>query len=92
MSLEEALSGLSNERGAVKPGPRCGVGVLETVLPEPTWLSLTDLIDNPRSDGRFITATKIVAALRSYGHHVGQESVRRHRRRALGTGCSCPLI
>jgi len=92
MSLDEALSGLASQRGAPRPGVGCGVSGLSKVLPEQTWLALVDLIENPRSDGRFIAASQICVALRENGHNVGQDSIRRHRRRALGTGCSCPLI
>ena len=68
-------------------GPRCSVGRIVATLTDDSPLHrLPDVLD-PESGWE---SSQIAAVLAEHGHSVKAITVARHRRRALGNGCSCP--
>lgn len=82
MSLSEALSGLPRKR--IKQGRPCGAAVLLAQLPPDERESLERALDS------HIATSLIGATLRSHGHQISNQTLRRHRRRQDGEGCACP--
>lgn len=82
MSLSEALSGLSQRR--ITKGPPCGTAVLLAQLPPDERESLERVLDS------HIATSLIGATLRSHGHQISNQTLRRHRKRQDSEGCACP--
>lgn len=91
MSLEDSLAALSDEAGGMRPSEKCGIESIRVTLSDSEWQLLSDLLENPRSNGKLIPAARLVQALRENGVEMSIYTIRRHRRRATGTGCVCPL-
>ena len=67
-------------------GMVCSVKKTLDNLQEPTKSKLIKLIENPE-----VLSLDLTTLLKNYGYHVSAEVMRRHRRRAKGGGCSCPI-
>lgn len=83
MSLSKYLDDLSTP----KRGPRCSVGVLleHLAATDPKGFeALVARIDDPSVSLRLLSE-----ALHKAGHTVKAETLRRHRKRGAGAGCSC---
>lgn len=82
MKLAEALASAE----ATRYGTKCTVAVLLDELSADDRAALVAALDDPK-----VTTTQIVGALKSVGHNIGAGTLGRHRRRADGSGCRCPL-
>jgi len=77
------LAAISEAQSSLRNGSRCGVEILFTQLSEADIADLRQAFDDVN-----ITTTVIGRILRERGHRIGDDSIRRHRRKA----CSCPEI
>lgn len=83
MSLTSLLSDLPNP----KRGPRCSVGLLLERLAGEDPKGFEALV--ARLDDHGVSARALSEALHKAGHAVKAETIRRHRKRGTGSGCSC---
>jgi|GraSoiStandDraft_51_1057287.scaffolds.fasta_scaffold287625_2 hypothetical protein len=79
------LDGLLDEILANRRHRLCAVGELMTKLEEKDRAALDAILENSS-----VRATELRTVLLGRGHNVPAESLRRHRRRRDGAGCSCP--
>lgn len=82
MNLQQALATIEPTRY----GSACTVSVILAELGDDDREALKAALDNPK-----ITTRGIAQALAAIGHEVGVGTLARHRRRADGAGCRCPL-
>ena len=82
-NLKDALNILKNKEKS-HFGLFCTAGSVIQALPKETQ----DLL-NAIMDDKNIFAGDICRVLKTYGHEVSAEVMRRHRRRKTGTGCAC---
>lgn len=82
MNLQEALATIEPSRR----GSRCTVAQLVDDLDDDDRRTLVAAMDDPRIQTRVI-----VEALKQLGHNMSTGVLARHRRRAGGAGCRCPL-
>ena len=81
--LEDALNTLKNKEKS-HFGLFCTAGSIIEALPKETQDLLNTIMDDKN-----IFAGDICRVLKTYGHEVSAEVMRRHRRRRTGTGCAC---
>ena len=67
-------------------GTACFVAILLASLDEKERDEIVQVLDDPA-----LQATAITRALNKRGHEIQSDPIGRHRRRADGTGCKCPL-
>lgn len=67
-------------------GMTCSVKRILQSLEEPTKSKLINLMENQE-----VLSLDLVSLLKNNGFFVSAEVMRRHRRRANGGGCSCPI-
>lgn len=78
------LEDLSNKIREQRTQRLCALGNFALTLDDADRARLQAVLDDPE-----ITASEIASALREHAV-IGADGVRRHRRRHLGTGCTCP--
>jgi len=84
LSLDEAIDNfIPAKKGN---GMICSVKRTLESLEEPTRNKLVALMVNPE-----VLSLDLVNLLKAHGYSVSAEVMRRHRRRANGGGCSCPI-
>lgn len=81
--LNEALDDLRKQEKD-HFGLRCTAGQVVNSLPKETQKLLNEVMDD-----KSVFAGDICRVLKSFGHDVSAEVMRRHRRRRTGTGCAC---
>jgi hypothetical protein len=84
LSLDEALDKFVPNKKT--NGMVCSVKKILDSIEEPTKSKLVALIEN-----REVLSLDLTTLLKNYNHYVSAEVMRRHRRRAKGGGCSCPI-
>ena len=82
MSLTLDLDDLSALKS--RPGPKCSVVKLLSNLEEDARAKLKARMDDPE-----VEATKLAELLTRHGHAISADTIRRHRKRGTGNGCSC---
>lgn len=85
-SLDSALDALLSSPPKKQNGMVCSVSKVLENLPKETCDKLNAIMDNEK-----VVAHDITNLLKSYGFQVSAEVMRRHRRRAKGGGCTCPV-
>jgi len=84
IDLGEALDNfVPNKKGN---GMVCSVKRTLDALDEPTRNKLLKIMENPN-----VLSLDLTNLLKSHGYNISAEVMRRHRRRANGGGCSCPV-
>ncbi len=85
-SLAEALGGLVGRKSA--PGPRCGVALaVEGLKDKDARAALLAAVDNPDV---VLSVLAEMLAEREDSPSIPYQTLRRHRRRLVGNGCTCP--
>lgn len=82
ISLKEQINNLSSR---TRPGVACKVGVILTELDSSDAQSLAEVLDHSRT-----SSSAIVRLLSDNGYTVGVSTIGNHRRRMVGSGCTCP--
>ena len=84
LSLDEALDKFVPNKKT--NGMVCSVKKVLDRIEEPTKSKLVALLENKE-----VLSLDLTTLLKNYGYFVSAEVMRRHRRRAKGGGCSCPI-
>ncbi len=84
--LASDLESLLSEVTVQPHQKRCAIAVVLEQVTEEQRDKLEVLV---ASDCR-VASGKVAGVLRNWGFDVGYQSVQRHRRRHMGTGCLCP--
>jgi len=84
LSLDEALEKFIPNKKT--NGMVCSVKKVLDRIEEPTKSKLVALLENKE-----VLSLDLTTLLKNYGYFVSAEVMRRHRRRAKGGGCSCPI-
>lgn len=79
MGFVDDLTGLADEP---LQRMRCSIGMLIDALPTDEAKALIDAL----SDADKVRPAGLARVLKSYGHHISEQTIRRHRRRE----CRCP--
>ena len=82
-SLIDDLDSLIEQSSTIEK--KCSVRVLLDNLDLDDSIKLSELIDTSTVSGAAISRM-----LNKNGHQINYSIINRHRRRNLGTGCSCP--
>jgi len=89
MDLSSALDEAMEE--TYRPLTECSVRLLLERLPEKDAEKLSRVLDEPLPSGEWLPATKIAQIVKQNGEDIAASALSRHRRRAQGNGCKCPI-
>lgn len=88
MSLAAALDQLTET--PTRKGPACTVGAALAAIRDEHGDDAHDKLVALLANGK-VEATRLAALLTENGYGIKAETVRRHRKRGAGSGCSCPV-
>lgn len=85
MAITTLKEQINNLASSPRPGVPCKVGVILKELDSSDSQSLAEILDKSRT-----SASVIVRLLMDNGYRVSTGTVGNHRRRVVGSGCTCP--